>query len=419
MATELDLQPRGNSAPRVAPLRAGKPMGREGSSNDLALAMQAAALAADGDGPDLDELTDELIATRRAAMPKLDIEVLDVVRPLGMGGQGGVWLGVDPTSGIRMAIKQIRKGRLTMLPKKAMTRALTERECLHDVGHHPFITNCFATFQNDSSLFFCLELAPGGDLFGLLDTQPNGLPEHQARFYCSCIALALRHVHAHGWVYRDVKLENVLIDADGYIKICDFGFAKKAATSRTFTKCGTDEYAPPEVVSGRGRTCAADWWALGILLHEMLTGRPPFEGSSAEEVGALNAHSPRRLPSWPRWTCPDSPPLSRALRCSSPSPTFRMAASAQLSSCRTPCSAPPSRSQSRAPPSSWGSSRPERMSASARDPPASYRCSGTAGLTQPIGARSSASRSPPRGCPQSPLTAPSRRPPGSTSRGKT
>ena len=307
MATELDLQPRGNSAPRVAPLRAGKPMGREGSSNDLALAMQAAALAADGDGPDLDELTDELIATRRAAMPKLDIEVLDVVRPLGMGGQGGVWLGVDPTSGIRMAIKQIRKGRLTMLPKKAMTRALTERECLHDVGHHPFITNCFATFQNDSSLFFCLELAPGGDLFGLLDTQPNGLPEHQARFYCSCIALALRHVHAHGWVYRDVKLENVLIDADGYIKICDFGFAKKAATSRTFTKCGTDEYAPPEVVSGRGRTCAADWWALGILLHEMLTGRPPFEGSSAEEVGALHAHSPRRLPSWPRWTCPDSP----------------------------------------------------------------------------------------------------------------
>ena len=76
----------------------------------------------------------------------------------------------------------------------------------------------------------------------------------------------------------------MLIDVDGYVKICDFGFAKKAAASRTFTKCGTDEYAPPEVVSGRGRSCAADWWALGILLHEMLTGRPPFEGASAEEV---------------------------------------------------------------------------------------------------------------------------------------
>ena len=176
------------------------------------------------------------------------------------------------------------RSRLSSLPRKAATRALTEREALNDVSGHPFITDCYATFQNASSLFFALELAPAGDLFGLLDTHPNGLPEVQARFYSCCVALALRHVHSRGWVYRDVKLENVLIDGDGYVKICDFGFAKKTATTRTYTKCGTDEYAPPEVVSGRGRSCAADWWALGILLHEMLTGRPPFEGSSAEEV---------------------------------------------------------------------------------------------------------------------------------------
>jgi len=252
------------------------------SSSDLQRAMEAAKQAADG--PDLDAVTDELVKLRREAIPPIDVESLDIVRGIGMGGQGGVWLGVDPPSGLRMAVKQIRKGRLTMLPKKAMTRALTERECLLEVGYHPFITTCYACFQNDTSLFFALELAPAGDLFGLLDVHPNGLREHQARFYCSCVGLALRHVHAHGWVYRDVKLENVLIDGDGYIKICDFGFAKKAASTRTFTKCGTDEYAPPEVVSGRGRSCAADWWALGILLHEMLTGRLPFEGSSAEEV---------------------------------------------------------------------------------------------------------------------------------------
>jgi len=241
----------------------------------------AAAQLAD-QGPDLDEALDEICAAN--PQQPVDIEQIAPERPIGMGGQGGVWLALDPTSGVRCAVKQIRKGRLSALPKKAATRALVEREALLEVGHHPFITTCYATFQNESSLFFAIELAPGGDLFGLLDMHPHGLPEVQAKFYCTCVALALRHVHAHGWVYRDVKLENVLIDADGYVKICDFGFAKKAASSRTFTKCGTDEYAPPEVVSGRGRSCAADWWALGILLHEMLTGRPPFEGSSAEEV---------------------------------------------------------------------------------------------------------------------------------------
>lgn len=182
------------------PLRA---TGRAGSSQDLATAMAAAKLTADG--PDLDATTDLLVEERRNVVPHLDIETVDIVRPIGMGGQGGVWLGKDPQTGVLMAIKQIRKGRLTMLPKKAMTRALTERECLLEVGYHPFITTCYACFQNDSSLFFALELAPAGDLFGLLDVHPHGLGEHHARFYCTCIALALRHVHAHGWVYRDVK----------------------------------------------------------------------------------------------------------------------------------------------------------------------------------------------------------------------
>lgn len=258
-------------------LHAGK---RNNSSNQLADAIAAAAAASDG--PDLTAIEDELIAADR--VPKIDIEALTIVRPIGMGGQGGVWLAVDPASGLRCAVKQIRKGRLSLLPHKAATRALKEREALLDVGCHPFITTLYATFQNESSLFFAMELAPGGDLFGLLDYHPHGLPETHARFYVMCVALALRHVHAQGYVYRDVKLENVLIDEGGYAKICDFGFSKKAADTRTFTKCGTDEYAPPEVVSGRGRSCAADWWALGILLHEMFVGRPPFEGATAEDV---------------------------------------------------------------------------------------------------------------------------------------
>ena len=149
-----------------------------------------------------------------------------------MGGQGGVWLGVDPTSGMRMAIKQVRKGRLTTLPKKAMTRALTERECLLEVGYHPFITTCYACFQNTSSLFFALELAPAGDLFGLLDMHPTGLPEAQARFYTGQVFLALQHLHSLGVIYRDLKPENVLVDSDGRTRLSDMGLARPPRVRR-------------------------------------------------------------------------------------------------------------------------------------------------------------------------------------------
>jgi len=246
--------------------------------------MQAVTVAEERRGPDLDEVTEEVVKALTKARVDIDIESLKPLRAIGAGGQGGVWLALDQSSGCRLAVKQIRKGRLALLPQVSMERALTERECLLEVGDHPFITTCFGCFQNASSLFFALELAPAGDLFGALDHHPDGLPEPRARFYCACIALALRHVHAHGWVYRDIKLENVLIRADGYVQLCDFGLAKKATEDRTYTTCGTDEYAPPEALSGEGRSSAADWWALGVLLHEMLTSRPPFEGGSAESV---------------------------------------------------------------------------------------------------------------------------------------
>jgi len=143
---------------------------------------------------------------------------------------------------------------------------------------------------------------PAGDLFSLLHTSEVGqLPEVQCRFYTACVALALKHIHTMGFLYCDIKLENVLVTSDGYVKLCDFGLAKKLAASRSrfssffsrcagesrsFSKCGTDQYAPPEVVHGAGRSMGADWWALGVLLHEMLTGHSPFEGKGMAEIFA-------------------------------------------------------------------------------------------------------------------------------------
>ena len=257
------------------------------SSKDLSDAMAAASLVDQLKIEDLDDVTEEILkAADEHQESNFSLHTMRFRRPIGLGGQGGVWLAEDSHSGLRYAVKQVRKGRLAALPRKSAMRVFTEKEALMDC-RHPFITRLFGTFQDHSSLYFCLELMSGGDLFGLLDLFPTGVREDHARFYTATVALALRHIHSRGYVYRDVKLENVLIGGDGYVKLCDFGFAKCASESRTFTKCGTDEYAPPEVVSGKGRSTAADWWGLGVLLHEMLTGRPPFEGRSAQDIFAL------------------------------------------------------------------------------------------------------------------------------------
>ena len=155
----------------------------------------------------MDEVTDEVLA--EMDREAFDISQLRFMRPIGLGGQGGVWLAVEQQTGKRCAVKQVRKGRLASLPKKSALRVFTEKQCLVEC-RHPFVTRLYGTFQDDTSLYFCLELVRGGDLFGLIDLFPNGLPEMHARFYTATIALALRHLHSRGYVYRDVKLENWL-----------------------------------------------------------------------------------------------------------------------------------------------------------------------------------------------------------------
>lgn len=173
----------------------------------------------------LDDALDAIVMECTKRMPRTDIEALQPVRPIGIGGQGGVWLAQVPDTRMKYAVKQFSKSRLSNLTKKAALRALNERECLMDLGYHPFIVTCYASFQTSSALFLVLELCPGGDMFELVSNY--ALEEGHARFYISCITLALRHMHVNGWHYRDIKRENVLIDCDGYAKLCDFGFATK------------------------------------------------------------------------------------------------------------------------------------------------------------------------------------------------
>lgn len=203
----------------------------------------------------------------------------ELIKTLGTGTFARVWLVrlANPKDGDQnkvFALKILRK--VDVIRLKQVEHVRNERNVLAAVAGHPFITTMVASFQDTDSLYMLLDYCPGGEVFSYL-RRARRFNEPTSQFYAAEIVLILEFLHEkEGVAYRDLKPENILIDAEGHLKLVDFGFAKKVDNRETYTLCGTPEYLAPEVIRNTGHGCAVDWWAFGILVYEFLVGQPPF-----------------------------------------------------------------------------------------------------------------------------------------------
>ena len=156
----------------------------------------------------------------------------------------------------------------------------SEKLVFETVTNHPFLVGLHSCFQTPSRLFYVIEFVQGGDLMYLMQCLRK-LPEKQAQFYAAELSLALNFLHVKGIIYRDLKLDNILLDHEGHIKLTDFGLCKVnlRAGEKTSTFCGTPSYLAPEILHGQDYSFSVDWWAFGVVLFEMLAGRSPFQSS--------------------------------------------------------------------------------------------------------------------------------------------
>eukprot|EP00066_Takifugu_rubripes_P024566 XP_011613832.1 PREDICTED: serine/threonine-protein kinase N2-like [Takifugu rubripes] len=215
---------------------------------------------------------------------KMQMDDYKYISVLGRGHFGKVLLAEFKKTGKLYAIKALKKK--DIVTRDEVDSLMSEKRIFEmiNASRHPFLVNLHGCFQTGDHVCFVMEYLPGGDL--MIHIHNSVFTEAQTRFYSACVVLGLEFLHLNKIIYRDLKLDNLLMDADGFVKITDFGLCKEGMGhgDRTSTFCGTPEFLAPEVLTDDDYTRAVDWWGMGVLIYEMLVGESPFPGEDEEEV---------------------------------------------------------------------------------------------------------------------------------------
>ncbi|RVE50108.1 hypothetical protein evm_005314 [Chilo suppressalis] len=212
----------------------------------------------------------------------VELKDLEIVGTLGVGGFGRVELvqyKKDKT--ITFALKCLKK--IEMVQQQQQQHAYNEKHIMM-VCDSPFLCKLYRTYKDNKYVYFLMEPVLGGDVWTILQKQ-RFFAENVARFMTACVVEAFEYLHSKNIIYRDLKPENLMLDKHGYIKLVDFGFAKLIApNSKTWTFAGTPEYVAPEIVLNKGHDRAVDCWALGVFIHELIVGKPPFRAPGNDHM---------------------------------------------------------------------------------------------------------------------------------------
>uniref|UniRef100_A0AAQ4PSY6 Protein kinase C n=1 Tax=Gasterosteus aculeatus aculeatus TaxID=481459 RepID=A0AAQ4PSY6_GASAC len=230
-------------------------------------------------------------------LTRINVDHFVFHKVLGKGSFGKVLLAELKGRGEYFAVKALKKDVVLMDDDVECT--MVEKRVLALAWENPFLTHLYSTFHTKEHLFFVMEYLNGGDL--MFHIQEKGRFElNRTTFYSAEIICGLQFLHTKGIIYRDLKLDNVMLDHEGHIKIADFGMCKENVfgENRATTFCGTPDYIAPEILLGQKYSFSVDWWSFGVLLYEMLIGQSPFHGDDEDELfESIRMDTPH----YPRW----------------------------------------------------------------------------------------------------------------------